>query len=135
MKRTNSFVLDSYSLLCYLEGEANAEIVADILKKGLTDKSEIYMSVVNWGEVFYIVLREHGEEAVEKCFKAVSRHPINIIDVDKDLTVEAAKLKASYKISYADSFAAALAKSKNAKLVTGNKDFTSLKSECSILWL
>ncbi|MFC2133801.1 type II toxin-antitoxin system VapC family toxin [Bacteroidota bacterium] len=135
MKYRGKFVLDSYSLICYLEGEKNAEIVANILKAGVQDNAEIFMSVINWGEIYYIVLREQGEKEAELYLKTIARYPIKIIDADKEITSEAAKLKAFHKMSYADAFAAALASMKKAKLVTGDREFKNLKSKLDIIWL
>jgi len=135
MKYRGKFVLDSYSLICYLEGEKNADIVADILKAGIQDNAEIYMSIINWGEIYYIVLREQGEKEAELYLKTIGRYPIKLVDADQALTLEAARLKAFYKISYADAFAAALTNIKKAKLVTGDKEFNNLKSQLDIVWL
>ena len=45
MKR---YVLDSYSLIAYAEGEKGAKDVADVFKEALSGKAEIYLSVINW---------------------------------------------------------------------------------------
>jgi predicted nucleic acid-binding protein len=47
----------------------------------------------------------------------------------------AAILKAHKKMSYADCFAAALAKLKKAELVTGDKEFKEVEKEVKILWI
>jgi predicted nucleic acid-binding protein len=47
----------------------------------------------------------------------------------------AATLKAHKKMSYADCFAAALAKMKKAELVTGDKEFKEVRKEVKILWI
>ncbi len=135
MKRVKRFVLDSYAILCYLEGEKNARVVAEVLKKGLNEDAELFMSVINWGEIFYIVLREQGEEAANLFLKTIARYPINIIDVDKNQTLEAAHFKAFNKISYADAFAAALSKINKAHLLTGDIEFKNLENEIKIIWL
>ena len=135
MRRLQKYVLDSYSLISYLEGEKGAEIVADILKDALTDKTEIFMSVINWGEIYYIVLREQGKEVADLYLKTVSRYPIKIIDVDKSITLEAANFKAFHKMSYADAFAAALTKIKKAILVTGDKEFKSVEKKINMMWI
>jgi len=38
-------------------------------------------------------------------------------------------------MSYADAFAAALAKMKKAQLVTGDKEFKALEGEIKIIWI
>jgi ribonuclease VapC len=57
--------------------------------------------------------------------------------IDEELLLTAAGLKAKYPISYADSFAAALAMIKNCPLLTGDPEFTPLEKQgiISIQWL
>jgi len=61
--------------------------------------------------------------------------PIEIIDVDIQLAREAARLKAYHKISYADCFAAALAKLHKGEVITGDKEFKAVENEIKIVWL
>ncbi len=135
MKRLPKYVLDSFALISYIEGEKGAKIVANILKEALTDKAEIFMSVINWGEIYYIVLREQGKEVAELYLKTINRYPIKIVDVDKSLTLEAANVKAFNKMSYADAFAVALAKFQKAKLVTGDKEFKAIENKVKVVWI
>jgi predicted nucleic acid-binding protein len=57
------------------------------------------------------------------------------VDIDWPMVMQAASYKSRHKISYADAFAAALAKQRNAELVTGDPEFRTLASEISIHWL
>ena len=61
--------------------------------------------------------------------------PIELVDVDLHLAKQAATYKATNKMSYADGFASALAKIKNAELVTGDAEFKPLEKEIKINWL
>jgi len=67
----------------------------------------------------------------------LSRLPINVVGVGDDLTLarQAATYKATRKLSYADCFAAALAKARNAELVTGDPEFKALEKEIKVTWL
>lgn len=129
------YVFDSYALFAYLEGEKGADKVASILTGALNKKTVVFMSVINWGEVYYIVLREQGKQAAELYLKTIDRYPIEIIDADKEITLEASKIKSAHKLSYADAFAAGLTKLKKAKLITGDKEFKSLSKEIKIEWI
>ena len=51
-------VLDAYAVLAFLDDEPGAEAVAEVLSFG-----EAWMTLVNLGEVAYIVERERGVEA------------------------------------------------------------------------
>lgn len=61
--------------------------------------------------------------------------PIEVVDVDKALAKQAGYYKSEKKMSYADCFAAALAKSKKGALITGDKEFKEVEGEIKILWL
>jgi uncharacterized protein len=55
---------------------------------------------------------------------------------DLELVRQAAVFKATRKMSYADCFAAALAKTRNAELVTGDSEFKVVENELKkIRWL
>ena len=65
----------------------------------------------------------------------LSRLPLDLVDADLQLSRQAAIYKATHKMAYADCFAAALAKSKNAELVTADTEFKPLEKEIKINWL
>jgi predicted nucleic acid-binding protein len=132
MKR---YVFDSYALLAYAEGEEGSKAVANIFKKALAEQAEVFLCWVNWGEMYYIALREGGIERAELYSYTFSRYPLELIEANKELTLLAAQLKAFKKISYADAFAAATAIQKKAELVTGDKEFKQLETQLKILWI
>jgi ribonuclease VapC len=129
------YVLDSFALLAYCEGEEGGKKVADIFKSSLDHEAEIYLCIVNWGEMYYIALREGGEQSAELCRKTLEKYPITFVDATQDLTLQAARFKAAHKMSYADAYAAGLTKFKKAELVTGDKEFKPLDKEIKIHWI
>jgi len=129
------YVMDSFAMIAFFEDEPGADRVAEILKSLMARKAKAYMSVINWGEVYYNTLREEGVETAEKVIEQLRKYPIELVDADLKLTYEAAKLKARYKIAYADCFAAALSRKLNAVIVTGDPEFKKLGDEYSIQWL
>jgi predicted nucleic acid-binding protein len=132
MKR---YILDTHSVIAYLEGEESGKGVITVLESALENKAEIYMCVINWGEVYYIALREGGKDRAELYREVIAKYPVEIIDADIDLTLIAANYKAHYKMSYADAFAAGLAEQKRATLVTGDKEFKHLEDKIKLLFL
>lgn len=132
MKR---YVLDSFALLAYCEGEEGGKKVADIFKNSLDHEAEIYLCIVNWGEMYYIALRERGEPSAELYRRTLEKYPITFVNADQELTLQAARFKAVHKMSYADAYAAGLAKLKKAELVTGDKEFEPLEKEIKIHWI
>ena len=132
MKR---YVLDSYALIAYFNGLESGKPVIDILKKTVDGGAETFMSVLNFGELYYITLREDGSAKAESCLKLLSQYPIEIVDIQKYLTLEAAKIKADGKMCYINAFTAALVKYKKAELVTGDKEFKALEKNTHITWI
>ena len=132
MKR---YVLDSYAIIAYFEGGKGAETVAGIFKDALADKAEVFLCVVNWGEMYYIALREGGEDKAELYKLTLAKYPITIVEANKELTLHAARYKAFHRISYADAYATALTKLRKAGLVTGDKELKSLEKEITVHWI
>ena len=133
-----NFVLDSYALLGYLENEPFAGRIQEYLKQARIAEVFLYLHAIHLGEVYYITLREQGQKAADLAYARIKALPLKIVDtIDEELLLKAASLKAGYPISYADSFAAALAKIKNCQLLTGDPGFSILEKEkiISIAWL
>jgi len=130
-------VLDSWALIALFEDEPAAEAVENLLHQATLDRHRLFMSVVNWGEIYYNTMREVSQETAEQRIKEIASLPIEIIGVSDDLLLakQAAIYKATKKMSYADCFGAALAKIKNAEFVTGDPEFKPLEKEIKINWL
>jgi len=128
-------VLDSYSIIAFLENESGAETVAGMIKEARDKERPLLLSVVNWGEVYYILLREAGREIADKAAQTLDTLPIEVIDADRELTLAAATYKANRKMSYADCYTAALAKTKKADLVTGDKEFKEVEKDIKVIWI
>lgn len=128
-------VLDAHGLLVFLEKEAGYEKVEQSFVAAVEKDRYLLMTSVNFGEVYYIVLRECGQDKAHEIEKIIRTLPIEIIDVDIQLAREAARFKAAHKMSYADCFAAALAKLHKGEVITGDKEFKTVESEIKIAWL
>ncbi|HTN70706.1 MAG TPA: type II toxin-antitoxin system VapC family toxin [Methylomirabilota bacterium] len=128
-------VLDSYSLIAYIEGEGGKDTMIEIFRSARDSGRTCLLSVVNWGEVYYITLREAGRQRADEVAHLISTLPIHLIPADLELARQAAIFKANKKMSYADCFAAALAKHRRVELVTGDKEFRQVEGEVKILWL
>lgn len=128
-------VIDAHGLLVFLEKEPGFEKVESFFVNAVEKDAYLLMTSVNFGEVYYIVLRECGQEKAHEIEKIIKALPIDIIDVDIQLAKEAARFKATNKISYADCFAAALAKVRKGEIITGDKEFKSLENEVKISWI
>jgi ribonuclease VapC len=134
----NSIVIDSFALIGYLENETFSTRVEKLLKQARQDKIRIYLHAIHLGEVYYITLREQGQDLADLAYARIKAFPLRYIDIiDEELLRTAARLKANYPISYADTFAASLAIIHNSSLLTGDPEFKKLekKENISIEWL
>ena len=134
-KKAKAYVLDTWAVIAYLEDEPSGEQVEDLIATAHEEQISIYMSVVNVGEVWYTLAREVSEEEANAGVKMLSDLRIQFENVDWELTQEAARFKSQNKMSYADAFAAALAKVKKADLVTGDNEFKPLDGQIKISWV
>lgn len=120
-------VLDSSAVLGMFQGEAGAEKIQRLVQEGSEEKAALWMSVVNWGELYYATWVRHGEPAARKAIRLVAQMPIVLVPADLEQATKAAELKAQWKLGYADCFAAATAIEKSASLVTFDRDFLRVK--------
>lgn len=131
------YVLDSFALIAYFEGEKGQELIIGLLEQAAKSRCELFLNVVNLGEIAYIVERERGISKAQETLARIDEFPISICEIDRRLALAAAHLKAQYPIAYADCFAAALAQEKDAALVTGDPEFKNagVGAVLPIVWL
>jgi predicted nucleic acid-binding protein len=60
---------------------------------------------------------------------------LEVVDASRERAFQAANVKATYKLYYVDSFAAALAIEQKATLVTSDSDFRKLGHSFPVVWL
>lgn len=134
-RKPKALVFDSWAVLAYLEDESSGQKVADLICDAHEHGIPLLMSVVNAGEVWYILAREISETEADKGVQGLRQLGIEFIDADWRLTRHAGTYKAKNRMSYADCFAAALAKENKADLVTGDREFKQVEGEIKILWV
>jgi len=138
LQGTNRYVLDSYAMIGYLENESFSDRIQHALTQAKDGTLRLYFHAIHLGEVYYITWREQGRNVAELAYARIRALPLNLIDrIDEELLLTAAGLRARYPVSYADSFAGALAIIKNCPLLTGDPEFRSLEKQgiLSIEWL
>jgi uncharacterized protein len=134
-KKAKAYVLDTWAIIAYLEDEPSAPQIADLIASAHEEDIPVYMTVVNVGEVWYTIAREISEQDANASIKELRDLRIQFEDADWELTQEAARFKSQHKMSYADCYAAALAKTQRGELVTGDKEFKSLEDQIKIQWV
>ena len=128
------YVLDSNAVLRYFgvsTGQGTDKVRA-LFEQAERGQARLWMSVVNLGEVLYVLLKHVGEQRARQ-YVQVLQHVATMVEVDAPQSLRAAEIKHHYKLAYADSFAATLAVTSKATLVSADPEFEKLGK--SIKWL
>jgi uncharacterized protein len=128
-------VFDSWAILAYVQAEPAGARVKSLLIEVAEVRRPLWMSNINLGEVWYLIARRNSSAYANQQLAELTQIGIERIDIDWPMVLQAADYKSRHKISYADAFAAALAKQRNAELVTGDREFRALESEIKIHWV
>ncbi|MCL1829254.1 MAG: type II toxin-antitoxin system VapC family toxin [Oscillospiraceae bacterium] len=132
------FVLDACALVAVLNREDGADKVMDVYKKAENGEAKIIINRVNLLEVYYSFYHAKGKEYAEKVVDAVTRSIIEISEFDRDIFPIAGRLKASYRISLADSIALGQAIVSGGELITcDHHEFDSVtdKDDACFYWI
>lgn len=129
------FILDSFALLAYLQDEPAAPRVLQALEDGKKSKRRLFVSIINLGEILYIIERRGGISRAQDTLALIRRLPIEILPADEQAVLDAAHIKANYTISYADSFAVAAAQKKGGVVMTGDPEFGGVEEIVKVEWL
>jgi len=114
-------VLDACAMLAVLSDESGADIVENAYDKAASGEVVLMMHSVNLLEVYYELFRAYGKERADEIHDEIIRLPIRIVhEISDDIFMTAGRLKASYKISLADSFALAQALAIGGELLTSD---------------
>ncbi|OGP54557.1 MAG: hypothetical protein A2162_10250 [Deltaproteobacteria bacterium RBG_13_52_11b] len=126
-------VLDSFALLAYLKMEGKYKKVKDLL---VSEGVLLLMNEINVGETFYILARERGLEKAEYFVNTILPSlPIETVPNTLHDVIEAARIKTTHSISYADCFVVATAFRENAAIITGDPEFKKVQKAVEIEWM
>jgi len=128
-------VLDAYAILAFLEDQPGADVVKQLIERAIEDRTKLAMSVVNLGEVWYVLARAESAEFADQMVSDIQGMAIEVVDADWPQARQAAAFKAALKMSYADCFAASLAKLRKGEVVTGDREFKAVEDEVRIAWI
>ena len=132
---TSLFVLDSFALLAFFQAEPSGLRVSELLDQAARGEVGLAITTVNLGEVAYRTERRYGLKRAQGVLAKIEEYAPAVIDVNRELALAAAHLKARYRMSYADCLAAALAQRLDAAVVTGDPDFRQVEHLVAIEWL
>lgn len=129
------FVLDSFAVLSFLGGEAGMRRVQEVLEEALQGRCRVALSIINLGEVLYITEREVGLVQTQAALAAIEQLPIEILPATRESVLEAAHIKANYRVAYADAFAVTAAQELGGRVLTGDPEFASVEKIVPVEWL
>jgi predicted nucleic acid-binding protein len=119
-----TYVLDSSAILRYLDDQAGAARVGEIIKAHLAGTCEAIVSALHWGEVAGITCKIHGRPAMDLVLSRLSAFGLPIIPADADRAVRASLIKLKIRIPYVDAFGVELtAATPERVFVTADFDF------------
>ncbi len=114
-------------MLAFLQGEEPAASrIRSMLHEARDQEVELFVSIINLGEVVYRVGKVRGETEAAETLAQIRRLPITIVSASDDAVWAAVRYKTHYAISYADAFAVATAETLGAKLATGDPELVQL---------
>ncbi|MDH7486764.1 MAG: type II toxin-antitoxin system VapC family toxin [Anaerolineae bacterium] len=127
------FVLDAWALLAFLQKEEPAASrVKTLLEEAEQGNVELFISIINLGEVAYSIGKVKGEHEAEATLNEIRRLALIVVPATEKAVSAAARFKMHHAISYADGFAAAAAEELGAVLVTGDPELEQLAERLRI---
>jgi len=134
-----TYVLDACALFAVLSKEDGWEKVAEFYKEAALGKINLYIHRLNLLEVYYGLLREYGKERADGFIADIKQSPIVVnCEISDEIFLEAGRLKATYKISLADSIALAQAIISGGSLLTSDHhefDIIEGKEDINFAWI
>lgn len=127
------FVLDAWAVLALLQKEEPAASrVRQLLEETGKSNVELFISIINLGEVYYCIGKAKGESEAKETLDDIRRLSLTVVPVTDEAVFNAARLKMSYAISYADAFAASAAEELDAVLVSGYPELGQLEDRLQL---
>lgn len=132
---SKKLVLDSFALVSLFHREPGWEKVRAALYEQQRTGTKAFLSWINWGEFFYIVKRKVGAGQATEAVHLLEQLPIELVPVDLPLVREAAEIKSTYAVSYADAFCIATAHRLSGTVLTSDPEFHAVEHLINIRWL
>jgi predicted nucleic acid-binding protein len=128
-KQASGYVFDTGALALHFAGGSQGEKVKSYFDQVLSGKKEGYISEVTMAEYFYKTCQKLGIDVASIRAKSIRQSRIKVTAVDETISTIAGELKCRHadKISIADAFAAATAKTKKSELLTTDGALTTLE--------
>ena len=129
------FILDAGSMLAYLNNENGAETIGEILERGGRKEAKVFITAMDLAEIFHIVLKKEGRDKALKTILLIKNLPVECIGLDESLLMLAGEIRVQFPLSLGDALVAAVAKTRKAKVITGDRDFRGMEKEIECVWI
>jgi len=134
-----AYVVDACAVIAYLFDEEGASLFEDLLVQARNTSLNMIMHVANLGEVYYDIVKRHDIAIAQEIYGKIKQLPIQFENrISDHMVYKMGEVKTSFRISYADAFAAAQALLSKAELITtDHKEFEPLEKAgiVKIKWL
>lgn len=131
-----AFVLDASAVIRFIDNEAGADRVDELLNACEDGQALLFISAVQWGEIAGNLRKRFGAVAQDRILGNLTQFKAAIVPANADRAVHAASIRVNRKISYADAFALDLAMdSPDHVLVTADYGFKAVADLARIEFL
>ena len=131
-------VLDAWVVMGRLKDQESAATTMEALwQRARTREVSLILHSINLGEVYYLTAKAKGTHTAEMVLDDLRFRRLQIWPVSDEMVLDAARLKARFAISYADSFAVLTARILEAPLVTGDPELRPVEraGEVELDWI
>jgi len=131
-----TIVVDAWALVALVfKQEPAATAIRDLFTAAASTSRALHISWINLGEVYYTVARRKGVAAADEVLGDILKLGMQVHEPSKNDILAAARLKAAYRLSYADAFAVALAEKLGAVVYTGDPEIVALATTIQVMAL
>ncbi len=130
-----TYVCDASAILRFLDGEAGADDVSELLMSAMRGMGTLLISAAHYGEIVGVLLKRYGEQKAARVLADQEALPIKVVDITGSRAAAAARLCLATGLPYLDAFALELAASGNHQLITADYDFKAAEAHASIRFL
>lgn len=131
-----TYALDASAVLRYLDDDAGADRVAEIIKLHLAGDCKAVISAVHWGEIAGVTCKVYGRSAMDRALMRLEAFGFEIVPATAERAVRASLIKLKRRIPYVDAFGAELAAdSADHVLVTADFDLKPAHRDIKIEFL
>jgi ribonuclease VapC len=129
------YVLDTSAIFAFTDNEEGADDVERLLQEALAGRCVLEVCAISLMKLAYVTEQEQDEDEAARLVALVKAWPITWVYPEERVLLQAAKIKATHRLSVADALIAAVAKLSHATLVHKDPEFASLAGQVRLFAL